>query len=197
MKYLLALALLAGCSQAPVGFEEVPGGIRHTTSEAFYPKSVGNYSYLNHDGRTALSWDPQRPLRSSAVYMDYKSGGPMSSLLYRPFARVETYPNKSSFEDFVKKSLKSQTRSARVLEDHTRMDHGHRIRELRLAAEEPFLSYIDGSGIRDKFPSVTKLVYMDKGDYVIFVRTAYPTSDGEFLAKANREFVSSFIKAQF
>jgi hypothetical protein len=201
MKWLfLTSLLLTSCSQLPKQFESERRGIRHTASHALYPHAVGNYSFLNHDDHQALAAFDQDGGRSTAIYLDYKSGGPMTSLLYRPYAKIETFqrPKNTSFESFVAVEVKKLTRDKNILGDLSGKNKaGAKFRQVKFKADQPFLSEgFSGVGFHEKLPAFTKIVYVDKGEHVLFMTTSYPANDAETHARPNSEFVARFVEAQ-
>lgn len=197
---LTVLMLLSACSQLPKQFESERRGIRHTTSHALYPHSVGNYSFLNHDEHQALSSFDEDGGKSTAIYLDYKSGGPMTSLLYRPFAKIETYPRpkKMKFDVYVAIEVRKLTENKEVIQDVSGKNKaGTRYRQVKFQADQPFLTEgFSGVGFHERLPAITKIVFMDKGEHILFMTTSYPANDVETHAKPNSEFVAKFVEAQ-
>lgn len=192
--------LFVSCSSVPKHFEKEKRGIRHISSRVLYPRIVGNYSFFNHDASQALSARDKEGRKSAAVYMDYKSGGPMTSILYRPFAKVETFirPKNVKFDVFVSKEVAKLTKGKKILVDTwSKNKKGDRYRLIKLSADQGFLTEgFGGTGHNEKIPAVTRIVFLDKGEHVLFMTTSYPANDEETHAKPNRDFVAKFIEAQ-
>jgi len=197
---VFVVLIFLGCASAPPTINKETRGYRHTPSQTIYPKAIGNYTFLENDVKQAITLDKKSPRRLKAVYLDYKSGGVMSSILYRPFAQVMTFPKpkKIKFEDFVDQKIKGLTANRQIIDDHnSRIEDGSLIREIKISSSEAFMSYNSADvSLNDKLPSVTKLIFIEKGQYVIFMKTAYPSSESALLAKPNSEFVDKFIKTQ-
>ncbi len=197
--YIL-VALAVGCSHAPEILEPEKSGFRHTPSQVYYPKDLGQYSFYQNDVRQALKVDPKSKRKSAALYVDYKSGGMMTSILYRPFAKVETFPRprKIKFDTWIKNELKNLSARGRVLSTNSaRAKDGGQIWQVRMETSEAFMSYsFLGEGLNEKIPAITKYVYIEKGAYVVAIQTAYPLSESAEVAKANALFVDAFIQSQ-
>ena len=195
---MAVVLLLTGCASTPKQFEKERRGYRHLASRALYPRNVGNYSFLNHDETQALA-SPTK-FQSTALYLDYKSGGPMTSILYRPFAKIETYrlPKKTTFEGFVAKELQRLSEGSKILQDVSgKNKSGARFHQIKIRSDQAFLSEgFSGVGFHEKLPAITKLIYLDRGEFVLFMTTSYPQNEEETLSKPNGEFVAKFIEAQ-